>query len=79
MAKRASLDDVMKFTSPKARSDDPGPEVPTIGVAPAMFDPTVIAQMASWSHGKRYPVKLINIVKTRSTTPIAQLNSRGGL
>ena len=25
------------------------------GVARAMFEPTVMAQMASWSHGSRYP------------------------
>ena len=49
------------------------------GVAAAMFEPTVMAQIASWSQGSRYPVKESSSVSTRRITPMTQLNSRGGL
>ena len=44
-----------------------------------MFDPTVIAHIANWSQGNKYPVKESNSVKTRRMTPMLQLNSLGGL
>ena len=45
----------------------------------AMFDPTVIAQIANWSQGRRYPVKESSNVSNSRITPTTQLNSRGGL
>ncbi len=44
-----------------------------------MLEPTVMAQMASWSHGRRYPVNESSSVRTSMMTPTDQLNSRGGL
>ena len=44
-----------------------------------MFEPTVMAQIASWSQGSRYPVNDSSSVSTSMITPTDQLNSRGGL
>ena len=53
--------------------------LPTTGAYPAIADPTVMAQKASWSQGSRYPVKLMKRVNSRRMTPRTQLNSRGFL
>src|SRR5437870_4289747 len=37
------------------------------------------AQNESWSQGRRYPVYESRIVKKKSSVPMTQLNSRGGL
>ena len=52
---------------------------PMAGVARAISYPTVTAQNESWSQGRRYPVYESNIVKKKSSVPMTQLNSRGGL
>src|SRR3954468_11860536 len=52
---------------------------PRLGAAPPIFVQTVIAQSESWSHGRRYPENESRKVVTRSSTPMTQLNSRGGL
>ncbi|GIS62970.1 MAG: hypothetical protein CM1200mP2_51950 [Planctomycetaceae bacterium] len=44
-----------------------------------MLEPTVIAQMANWSQGNRYPVKLSSNVNTSNNTPTTQLKIAGGL
>src|SRR5581483_1298156 len=49
------------------------------GEYPARLVPTVTAQIASWSHGRRYPVNERPSVRNSRITPTTQLNSRGGL
>ena len=49
------------------------------GEYPASDVPTVTAQIASWSHGSRYPVNDRPSVRKSRITPTTQLNSRGGL
>jgi len=44
---------VIMSIPPIVRSCWPGPSYPNSGVALAMLEPTVIAQMASWSQGRR--------------------------
>ena len=50
--KRASEPEWINATSP-LQERRPGPSLPRNGVARAMLLPTVMAQMASWSHGSR--------------------------
>jgi hypothetical protein len=44
-----------------------------------MFDPTVMAQIASWSHGRRYPVKESSRVNTGRMTPMTRIELAGRL
>ena len=52
-AKRASEALVIMSMPWMFSSCCPGPSCPRIGVARAMFEPTVMAQIANWSHGSR--------------------------
>ena len=49
----ASDPEVIRLTPFSFKSEAPGPSTPTPGVARAMFEPTVMAQIASWSQGSR--------------------------
>ena len=44
-----------------------------------MFVPTATAHIANWSQGSKYPVNDRSKVSVSNTTPMTQLNSRGGL
>ena len=50
---RASEALVIISMPPTFNSFAPGPSCPRNGVARAMFEPTVMAQIANWSHGSR--------------------------
>ena len=49
----ASSNEAGSWMSPILSKFVPGPWMPMSGVAEAMFEPTVMAQIASWSQGSR--------------------------